>query len=67
VGFGSLMVSGHWGVFSLGLLATVGSLSVLVGALTFLPALLRLWEQQKSLWVKVFKPLEIKNPGPFEK
>ena len=44
VGFGSLMVSGHWGVFSLGLLATVGSLSVLAGALTFLPALLKLWE-----------------------
>ncbi len=28
LGFGSLMVSGHQGTFSLGLLATVGSLSV---------------------------------------
>jgi hopanoid biosynthesis associated RND transporter like protein HpnN len=67
VGFGSLMVSGHRGVFSLGLLATVGSLSVLIGAFTVFPALLRLWEQRKSLWVKVFKPLAIKNPGPFER
>jgi len=67
VGFGSLMVSGHWGVFSLGLLATVGSLSVLVGALTFLPALLRLWEQGKGLQALVLKPLGGKTPGPFEK
>jgi hopanoid biosynthesis associated RND transporter like protein HpnN len=67
VGFGSLMVSGHWGVFSLGLLATVGSLSMLVGALTFLPALLRLWERGKGLRALVFKPLEGRNPGPFEK
>jgi predicted RND superfamily exporter protein len=67
VGFGSLMVSGHRGVFSLGLLATVGSLSVLIGAFTVFPALLRLWEQRKSLWVKFLKPLAIKNPGPFER
>ena len=45
VGFGSLMVSGHEGIFSLGLLATVGSLSVLVASLIILPAFLRLWER----------------------
>jgi hopanoid biosynthesis associated RND transporter like protein HpnN len=45
VGFGSLMVSGHLGTFSLGLLATVGSLSVLLASLTVLPALLRLMEK----------------------
>ncbi|MGC2434368.1 MAG: MMPL family transporter [Desulfobaccales bacterium] len=45
VGFGSLMVSGHRGIFSLGLLATVGSLSVLVASLIILPAFLRLWEK----------------------
>lgn len=45
VGFGSLMVSGHRGTFSLGLLATVGSLSVLVASLSILPAFLRLWEK----------------------
>jgi hopanoid biosynthesis associated RND transporter like protein HpnN len=42
VGFGSLMVSGHQGTFSLGLLATVGSLSVLLASLSVLPAFLRL-------------------------
>ena len=42
VGFGSLMISGHQGTFSLGLLSTVGSLSVLLAALSILPALLRL-------------------------
>ncbi len=67
VGFGSLMVSGHWGVFSLGVLATVGSLSVLAGALTFLPALLRLWEKRKIIWAAVLKPLEVRNSGPIEK
>lgn len=45
VGFGSLMVSGHQGVFSLGLLATVGSLSVLLASLSVLPAVLRLVER----------------------
>ena len=42
LGFGSLMVSGHQGTFSLGLLATVGSLSVLLASLSILPAFLRL-------------------------
>jgi hypothetical protein len=42
LGFGSLMVSGHRGTFSLGLLATVGSLSVLLTSLSVLPAVLRL-------------------------
>jgi hopanoid biosynthesis associated RND transporter like protein HpnN len=42
LGFGSLMVSGHRGTFSLGLLATVGSLSVLLASLSVLPAFLRL-------------------------
>lgn len=45
VGFGSLMVSGHQGTFSLGLLATVGSLSVLLAALSILPAFLRLLQK----------------------
>jgi uncharacterized protein len=46
LGFGSLMVSGHQGTFSLGLLATVGSLSVLLASLSVLPALLRLVGKQ---------------------
>jgi predicted RND superfamily exporter protein len=48
VGFGSLMVSGHRGVFSLGLLATVGSLSVLLASLSVLPAFLRLLERNQA-------------------
>jgi predicted RND superfamily exporter protein len=42
LGFGSLMISGHRGTFSLGLLSTVGSLCVLLAALSILPAFLRL-------------------------
>jgi len=45
LGFGSLMISGHRGVFSLGLLATVGSISVLLASLSVLPAFLRLLEK----------------------
>ncbi|MEJ2672763.1 MAG: MMPL family transporter, partial [Deltaproteobacteria bacterium] len=48
VGFGSLMVSGHQGTFSLGLLATVGSLSVLLASLSILPAFLRLVEKSSG-------------------
>ncbi|MBM4284823.1 MAG: rRNA methyltransferase [Deltaproteobacteria bacterium] len=54
VGFGSLMVSGHQGTFSLGLLATVGSLSVLLASLSVLPAFLRLLEGRQAR----------KAPGP---
>jgi predicted RND superfamily exporter protein len=41
VGFGSLMISSHQGIYSLGLLATIGSLSILAAAVLFLPALLQ--------------------------
>jgi predicted RND superfamily exporter protein len=40
VGFGSLMISRHWGIFSIGLLLTVGVASVLMASLTVLPSLL---------------------------
>jgi hypothetical protein len=46
--FGSLMVSGHQGTFSLGLLATIGSLSIPLAALSVLPALLRLLGEHGS-------------------
>jgi hopanoid biosynthesis associated RND transporter like protein HpnN len=46
VGFGSLMVSHHQGTFSLGLLATVGSLCVLLASLSVLPAFLHLLEKR---------------------
>jgi len=54
VGFGSLMVSGHQGTFSLGLLSTVGSLSVLLASVSVLPAFLRLLEsgEPEPQWVR---------------
>lgn len=48
VGFGSLMISGHRGTFSLGLLSTVGSLCVLLAALSILPAFLRLVRERRT-------------------
>jgi hopanoid biosynthesis associated RND transporter like protein HpnN len=42
VGFGSLAVSSHQGIYSLGLLAGIGSLCVLAAALLTLPAILHL-------------------------
>jgi hopanoid biosynthesis associated RND transporter like protein HpnN len=56
VGFGSLMVSGHQGTFSLGLLATVGSLSVLLASLSVLPAFLRLVDKQAVVPRPCLKP-----------
>jgi len=42
VGFGSLLISDHQGIHSLGLLAVIGSLSILLAAILFLPAILYL-------------------------
>ncbi len=42
IGFGSLTISGHQGIHSLGLLAMLGSLSILAAAVFFLPALMQL-------------------------
>lgn len=58
LGFGSLMISGHQGVFSLGLLATVGSLSVLLASLSVLPAFLRLLEKSHKETVPAFPQLQ---------
>ena len=43
VGFGSLMIASHQGIFSLGLLLTIGSLCGLVAALVVLPVVLSLF------------------------
>jgi predicted RND superfamily exporter protein len=40
VGFGSLMIAGHRGIYSLGLLVALGISSVLIASLTTLPSLL---------------------------
>ncbi len=42
IGFGSLTISHHRGIHSLGLLAMIGSLSILAAAVIFLPALMQL-------------------------
>ncbi len=59
VGFGSLMISGHRGVFSLGLLATVGSISVLLASLSVLPAFLRLLEKRRTETASSFLDFQI--------
>ncbi len=42
IGFGSMMVADHYGVFSLGLVLTLGVFNCLIASVTFLPALLKL-------------------------
>ena len=42
IGFGSLTVAAHQGIYSLGLLSTIGSLSVVAAAVVLLPAVLQL-------------------------
>jgi uncharacterized protein len=64
VGFGSLMVSGHQGTFSLGLLATVGSLSVLLASLSILPAFLSLLEPRLHPPTNLFFSLFSSRPAP---
>lgn len=58
LGFGSLCISAHRGIFSLGLLTTVGSLAILAAAILFLPAFLQFF----------FEPREGKPPdSSFQK
>jgi hopanoid biosynthesis associated RND transporter like protein HpnN len=56
VGFGSLMIASHQGIFSLGLLLTLGSACGLVAALIVLPVVLKL----------LMKPVE-QQAEPIEK
>jgi hypothetical protein len=42
VGFGSLMIADHRGIFGLGLLLTLGTVTSLLAALIVLPVLLRM-------------------------
>jgi predicted RND superfamily exporter protein len=43
IGFGSLMISHHQGIFSIGLLLAIGVASVLLASVTTLPSLLSIW------------------------
>ena len=42
-GFGTLLMAHHRGIYGLGLLLTLGSVTSLIAALVVLPVLLRLW------------------------
>jgi hopanoid biosynthesis associated RND transporter like protein HpnN len=44
-GFGTLMMAHHRGIYGLGLLLTLGSVTSLLAALVVLPVLLRLWHR----------------------
>jgi uncharacterized protein len=60
IGFGSLMISSHQGVHSLGLLTTVGSLCVLAAAILLLPAIMHLLPIVSKKWA----PREIPDAHP---
>lgn len=66
LGFGSLMVSGHQGTFSLGLLATIGSLSVLLPSLTVLPAVLHLVGKRWQPAAALFGPTPSLEPERYD-
>ena len=48
VGFGSLMIADHRGIFGLGLLLTLGMISTLAAALILLPVLLS-WTRPEAV------------------
>jgi predicted RND superfamily exporter protein len=49
VGFGSLMIAGHQGIFGLGLLLTLGSACGLVASLLVLPVILKMLPLQAGI------------------
>jgi hypothetical protein len=63
VGFASLMISGHRGVYSLGLLLTLGTICVLVASLTVLPGLLRILAGRRRI---AAPPAEALSPQEAE-
>ena len=56
VGFGSLMIAAHRGIFGLGLLLTLGMIATLVASLIVLPVLLRWTEPRTTAEVLVIEP-----------
>lgn len=53
VGFASLMISGHQGIRSLGLLTTIGSVCVLAAAVLLLPAIMHLLPRVSKKWAPI--------------
>jgi len=56
VGFGSLMIAAHRGIFGLGLLLTLGMIATLGASLIVLPVLLRWTEPRTTAEVLVIEP-----------
>ncbi len=68
-GFGSLMLAEHQGIQSLGLVMSIGTTTCMIGALTFLPALLILlmqsgWRQKKPSDNNAPTSLGFEEPRP---
>ncbi len=59
VGFGSLMISHHRGIHSLGMLATIGSISVMTSAVIVLPAVLYLCTRKTKEELGEIIPAEV--------
>lgn len=63
-GFGSLMVAAHRGIFSLGLLLTIGASASLIASLVVLPALINLFGQPAAIPVQAHAtPAASRAPG----
>ena len=56
VGFGSLMIAAHRGIFGLGLLLTLGMIATLGASLIVLPVLLRWTERRATMDAFVIEP-----------
>ena len=56
VGFGSLMIASHRGIFSLGLLLTLGMVASLAASLIVLPVLIRLFGRKAKEEPQVLRP-----------
>ena len=66
VGFGSMMVSAHRGLHSLGAVLTIGVGACLFVSLVTLPALLTLISRHRESLAPVIQDLKIEVPGPPE-
>ncbi len=70
VGFASLMISSHQGIYGLGLLTTIGSLCVLSAAVLLLPALMHLLPLLSKKWAPkeafISLPKNIERSCPAE-
>jgi uncharacterized membrane protein YdfJ with MMPL/SSD domain len=64
IGFGSLMISQHRGIFSIGLLLTLGVASVLLASITTLPSLLAILSSTRRTTAE--RPSDLGKLSPVE-